>query len=300
MLIFLESDPLESYGIQTAWETPALRYQDFLHNPYGCGWHVDRARFDAMLASAAAQAGAGLMLGARVTSCHLKTDGEWQLEVSQGDKIQNLSGRMLVDATGRRAVLAGRLGSQASMADQLIGVVAFSRSSETERCALIEAVENGWWYSAPLPGDRIVFAYMTDSDLWKAHPDWNDLLKLTQFTLRRAGLMEVSPPIHIISAASIVHDPVTGPNWIAIGDAALAFDPLSGQGIFKSIETGLRSSSTIERHFGGDSSALTEYGSWIKEGYRSYLSERSRFYSNVRRWPASCFWTRRGEAASPA
>jgi flavin-dependent dehydrogenase len=290
---FLECGPLESYGIQTAWETPELRYQDFLHNPYGCGWHVDRARFDAMLASAAAHAGAELMLGARVTSCDMETDGRWRLAVSQGEKIHNLSGRMLVDATGRRAFLAGRLGSQASMADQLIGVVTFSRSSEAERCALIEAVENGWWYSAPLPGDRMVFAYMTDSDLWKAHPDWSDLLQLTHFTLQRAGNVEVPPSIHIVSAASIVHYPVTGPDWMAIGDAALAFDPLSGQGVFKSIETGIRASAIIARHFGGDSGALPEYGSWVKENYQSYLSERGRFYSSVKRWPASPFWIRR-------
>ena len=55
---FLESGPLQSYGMQTAWETPAPRRQDFVRNPYGCGWHVDRARFDAMLAQAAAEAGA--------------------------------------------------------------------------------------------------------------------------------------------------------------------------------------------------------------------------------------------------
>jgi flavin-dependent dehydrogenase len=293
---FLECGSLESYGIQTAWETPALRYQDFLQNPYGCGWHVDRARFDAMLATAAAQAGAELMLGARVTSCHMTKDGPWRLEVSQGEKTHNLSGRILVDATGRRAVFAGRLGSQASMADQLIGVVTVSHGSETERCALIEAVENGWWYSAPLPGDRTVFAYMTDSDLWKSHPDWSDLMKLTHFTLKRAGKVEVPPSIHIVSAASIVHDPVTGPNWIAIGDAALAFDPLSGQGVFKSIDTGIRSSAIIARHLDGDSSVLAEYESWVKENYRSYLSERSRFYCNVSRWPASPFWMRRMSA----
>lgn len=66
---FLECEPLESYGIQTAWETPSPRYQHFLRNPYGCGWHVDRARFDAMLASAAAQTGAELVVSARIGSC---------------------------------------------------------------------------------------------------------------------------------------------------------------------------------------------------------------------------------------
>ena len=290
---FLECGPLESYGIQTVWESPAPRHQDFLHNPYGCGWHVDRARFDAMLASAAAEAGAEVLLGARVTSWHQKADGKWQLDVALGGKTHNLSGRMLVDATGRKALLSSRLGSQARVADQLVGVVAFIDRSETAQWTLIEAVEAGWWYSAPLPGARMVLAFMTDSDLWKDQPDWSDHLKLAEFTSQRSGRLEVPPRIHIVSAASVVHLPVTGSDWIAIGDAALAFDPLSGQGIFKSIETGIRSSSIIARHLESDSTALAEYESWVALGYQSYLSERTRFYSSVTRWPESRFWKRR-------
>lgn len=289
---FLECGPLESYGIQTAWETPMPRHQDFLHNPYGCGWHVDRARFDAMLASAAEQAGAELMVSARVTSGHLGAEGLWRLEAVQSGTTQNLRGRMLVDATGRKALLASRLGSQARVADRLIGAVAFFHSSETAQWTLIEAIEEGWWYSATLPGARMVLAYMTDSDLWKA-PGWPELLKLAPLTLQRLGPVEVPPPLQIISAASVVRCPVAGPNWMAIGDAALAFDPLSGQGVFKSLETGARSSSAIARYFDGDSSGLAEYENWVQESFQSYLSVRAQFYSSARRWPGSLFWQRR-------
>src|SRR5262249_36638706 len=80
---FLECGPLESYAIRPAWETSTPRHQDFIQNPYGCGWHVDRARFDAMLAHAAAEAGAELFLGARVSSCSKGADGRWVLELAQ-------------------------------------------------------------------------------------------------------------------------------------------------------------------------------------------------------------------------
>ena len=144
---FLECNPLESYGILTSWESPTPRYQNFLDNPYGCGWHVDRVRFDAMLASSAAQAGAELMLAARATSWQQKADGQWRLEVVQGAKTHDLICRVLIDATGRKAAVASRLGSQPRAADQLIGVVAFIDCSQTGQWTLIEAVEDGWWYS---------------------------------------------------------------------------------------------------------------------------------------------------------
>jgi len=289
---FLECRPLPSYGIRTAWETPVPHHQDLVQNPYGCGWHVDRARFDAMLAAAAAQAGAALFLSARVSSCSKGADGQWVLEAAQNGTVMSLTGRMLVDATGRKAMLASRMGGKADVADRLIGVVSFSDNSEMAQWTLVEAVEDGWWYSVPLPGAGMVFAYMTDSDLWM-EKKWDELLHVAPLTFERAGCRPIPPPSQIVSAASVVRCPVTGLDWIAVGDAALAFDPLSGQGVFKSIETGARCGSAIAKYFDGDLNALAEYATWVKETYQSHLSTRAQFYSSVVRWPGSRFWKRR-------
>jgi flavin-dependent dehydrogenase len=292
---FLECGPLESYGIQTAWETTAPRYQDFLRNPYGCGWHVDRARFDSILAHAAVRAGAELIMPARVTNCQRRSDGVWQVDTARGEAVLKLTGRMLLDATGRKGLLATKLGSQAHVTDRLIGAVPFSDVRDTAQQTLIEAVQHGWWYSAPIPGARIVITYMTDSDLWR-NSDWSDLLKHAPLTSARAGSLPIPPPLQIVSAVSVVRCPVTGPDWMAIGDAALAYDPLSGQGVLNSIETGTRSSATTARYLGGDPTALAEYEAWLHDTYQSYLSYRSQLYRSVLRWPKSEFWKRRATA----
>jgi flavin-dependent dehydrogenase len=290
---FLACDPLESYGIRSAWETSAPEHQDFLRNPYGCGWHVDRARFDGMLASAAAEAGAELMVSACVRSCQRTAGDQWEIEVAQGATMLTLTGRRLVDATGRRALLASRLGTQTDVVDHLVGVVALAPHQEAERWTLIEAMESGWWYSAPLPGGRTVFAFMTDADLWKA-ANWADLLRSAPLTSQRAGSAGVPSPTEIVSAGSLIRQPVAGPDWIAIGDAALAFDPLSGQGVLNSMETGTQSACAIERHFNGDSDSLAEYQNWVEKIHQDYLDLRHRFYGRVRRWSStSPFWKRR-------
>jgi flavin-dependent dehydrogenase len=291
---FMASDRVESHGIRSAWETPIARHHDFLYNPYGCGWHVERARFDAMLARAAADAGAELIVSARITALDEDVNGQWLLEVASGGKKRTLRGRLLVDATGRKASIARKLGCGVHAVDRLVGAVAVLPRSEAEQWTLIEAVESGWWYSAPLPSDRTVFAYMTDSDLWR-NSSWGELLKQAPLTSERATRMEKLPRIHIVSAASVLRVPVTGPNWIAAGDAAFAFDPLSGLGIYKSIESGLRSSAAIARCFEGERSSMVEYENWTAEGFGSYLSMRRQFYSTVERWPRSLFWHRRME-----
>jgi len=137
---------------------------------------------------------------------------------------------------------------------------------------------------------------MTDSDLWLDRK-WDELLQLAPLTFERASCRNLPPPFQIVSAASVVRHPVTGPDWVAIGDAALAFDPLSGQGVFKSIETGTRCCSAIAKCFDGDSSALAEYETWVEESYQYYLAMQKQFYASVARWPESQFWRRRASGS---
>jgi flavin-dependent dehydrogenase len=68
--------------------------------------------------------------------------------------------------------------------------------------------------------------------------------------VERAGAIETLFPIRIVSAASVLREPVHGPNWIAAGIAALAFDPLTGLGVHKAIESGLPSSAAIASSLG--------------------------------------------------
>jgi len=295
---FLASEHVESHGIRSAWEMPTARHHDFLYNPYGSGWHVERASFDAMLAGAAADAGAEVIVSGCVTALDEDVNGGWLLTIAAGGKKRSLLGRLLVDATGRKATIARKLGCRVQAVDRLVGAVAVLPRSEAEHWTLIEAVENGWWYSAPLPGDRAVFAYMTDSDLWR-NSSWGELLKQAPLTSERATPMKKQPRIHIVSAASVLRQPVTGPNWIAAGDAALAFDPLSGLGIYKTIESGLRCSAAIACCFEGDRSGMIEYENWAAEGFQSYLSMRRQFYGSVQRWPRSRFWQRRAMLIAP-
>ena len=51
---------LPCYGNLAVWGADEPQAADFLFNPYGHGWHVDRARFDAMLREATVAAGAVL------------------------------------------------------------------------------------------------------------------------------------------------------------------------------------------------------------------------------------------------
>ena len=74
---FFALDPLESPGIVSAWG--GLRHeQDYVCNPHGSGWHVDRNRFDALLFRQAAAAGVKCFEHCRATVRRTESAG-WQV-----------------------------------------------------------------------------------------------------------------------------------------------------------------------------------------------------------------------------
>ncbi|CAM5482815.1 hypothetical protein SAVIM40S_04474 [Streptomyces avidinii] len=94
-------------------------------------------------------------------------------------------------------------------------------------------------------------------------------------------------------------DVVHGDGWVAAGDAAAAFDPLSSQGILTALYTGMRAGQAVHDHLGGDRTALTHYATELDTITAAHLRNRRTFYGLEYRWPRHAFWRRR-HTAGPA
>ena len=57
---FMDLAPIPSYATRSVWGGPAPEEHSHLMTPFGCGWHVERVRFDAMLAQCAVTRGASV------------------------------------------------------------------------------------------------------------------------------------------------------------------------------------------------------------------------------------------------
>jgi flavin-dependent dehydrogenase len=96
------------------------------------------------------------------------------------------------------------------------------------------------------------------------------------------------------STNSRLLNPITGPNWLAVGDAASRFDPLSSQGIVKALRSGIFASYAIgDLLVRSDPTGLRRYQHYITEEFRSYTQTRAKYYGQEQRWPQSPFWRRR-------
>jgi flavin-dependent dehydrogenase len=298
---FLEQKPAPSFGVRSAWGSEELRSHDFIFSPYGPGWHVARNRFDALLARCAAEAGAQVYSSIAEPRIVAKA-GAWQIDLAAAGAHRRFRAGFIVDATGRRAAFARKQGARRILFDALIGASAVfpARESTPAGFTLIEAVENGWWYSAVLPDSRLIVVYMTDGDIYaKTRKDgWRAQIIRTRHTRLRMDLRDLPFSETRLAAANTSRlDRVAGPNWLAVGDAAIAFDPLCGQGVYKALQSGIRAADSILRRngYGGDT-AFQEYADVIARGYTSYLRSWVQFYDLERRWRSSPFWRRRNRA----
>ncbi len=163
---------------------------------------------------------------------------------------------------------------------------------------LVEAQEDGWWYSALTPDSCMVVAWMSDADLIRRQgmhiaANWLEHLQRSRLTWARVAQGQPELPPRVQAAQSQRLTKTSGPGWVATGDAASTLDPLSSQGILKALRTGKLASFVALDSLAGRLSSQLRYDALLARDYHQYHETKTWFYSLERRWPESPFWVRR-------
>jgi flavin-dependent dehydrogenase len=284
---------LPCHGNRSSWGADAVDEMPFIFTPYGHGWHLDRRKFERLLAGRAAEAGAQRVTQTAVVDLLRDGDG-WRLQCDGGAWIE---ARFVIDATGRASSIARRMGAQRIVEDALIAVVAFlvpDGDGDRDSFTLVEAVEHGWWYTAVLPDARLAAMFITDPVVVSARAarsreGWNAMLAHAPLT--RARIESHRYRLHdaprCVDAGSARLDRVAGDGWLAIGDAAAALDPLSSHGIAAALAGGIEAARAIT------DGSTERFERVIDASWTAYVAMRRAFYAAERRWSQTPFWRRR-------
>jgi flavin-dependent dehydrogenase len=273
---------LPCHSNRSVWGSDAVDELPFVFSPYGHGWHLDRRRFDRRLNERAVEAGAERAAATSVVAVSRAGD-RWRLACRGA--VEEVEAKFVVDATGRASRIARLLGARRTVHDPLVAVVAFLESDDGARDSytLVEAAENGWWYTAPLPSNRLALMFITEAPLDEpafAFPPH------TLARVERHGYQITAAP-RVVDAGSARLDRFGGDGWLAIGDAAASLDPLSSHGIAAAMHGGMLAAEAI---LTGESQG---YFRAIEGMWNGYTSMRRAFYAAERRWVAAPFWKRR-------
>lgn len=298
---FLSHNFTPSYGTSAAWGSPELHTNEFLYSPFGYGWNLDRMIFDQFMINEAKKRGTVFFCN---TSCSksIKSKNYWSLNCKHDQGKQIILAKFVVDATGKKAAFSSLQGISKIAQDQLVGIYRYyeikTKNNSIGNGACIETDPFGWWYSATLPNNKMIVSYMTDADianelqLRKKDP-LDNLLSKTIYTSKRLSEVLIHTEPKVVAAHSQHLSSVIGDAWLAVGDAASSYDPISSLGIYKSLLMSRFAAFAILDNLKGDSQGLRKYQLIISQDFEGYQSKKQDYYSQENRFKNESFWKRR-------
>jgi flavin-dependent dehydrogenase len=275
---------------RSAWGSSELQVRDDLFGVWGPSCIVDRAALERALAEVARGCGVTLLRGERLQRV-AQVAGGVRLTLATGHELE---ASFVVDATGRSASVARQLGAAPLACDSLVALQArLTPAAAPERAILVESTANGFWYSAPAADGSLAAVYFTDAQRLPrtaAGALWRSALAESRHTRERTRDCRACEAVFVRTARSQRLDRAAGDGWLAVGDAAMAWDPLSSSGLTHAI---LGASHAAAAAISDDRAQACEaYVDRVRREFAAYLVTRARIYGDVRAHTGS-FWQRR-------
>lgn len=280
-------------GTRSRWASDEVREKSFLFHPAGSGLRLDRPAFDGVLLNNAQTAGADVIGATQILSAD-RCRGAWRVELKTSDSVIGVRASQVIDCTGRRSLFLRRQGIGRRQHDRLVALVMTAKARDEDGRLSLEAQPYGWWYRVVAPNGEEVVTLMTDSDLasatrLRAPGRLAELFSSTSMGRDRQGAFRATKPASVAASTSFP-DSIAGEGWLAAGDAAAAYDPLSSEGIQKAIVGGRDAARAA---LAGD---FSDYEERWRAAATAYLETRKDHYRANPRWPSDPFWARRHEA----
>jgi flavin-dependent dehydrogenase len=261
---------------------------------------VDRQRFDQALRHDLSAASVRLVAG-RVIRWHIHATGH-EVEVETETDSQIWRTDFVIEARGRQApaLAQGLRGPEA-----LSLLHSWRTDSDGRLAAGVESLPNGWAWMAHLPDGRCYWQ-------WTMSPRHNPLPPRAQIAAATAALRQSSLSqrilgtpvdgssiqVHARSNTTTLCQATGGPHWLRVGDAALAADSLSGNGIFQVLSSALQAPAIVHTLLQrpADASLALAFHQQRAEhlGLRFARTGRD-FYAAERRWATAPFWQERAK-----
>ena len=232
-------------------------YPEYFARPYA--FHVERARFDELLLNHARQRGADAREGWKVTDVLFDEGRVAGCTACDADGHEmEIRARLVVDATGRASLMAGRLGWRRP--DPGLNKVAYythiagaqRHVSDGAVMTDIHTVNGGWIWYIPLSGDIVSVgavldahcAIMRETRGMQARFDRavSQCGRVREWTAGGQQILDV----HSVSNISYQNHCFVGDGFVLIGDAAIFVDPIFSAGVTLAMRSAMFAADTID------------------------------------------------------
>ncbi|MGQ0669870.1 MAG: NAD(P)/FAD-dependent oxidoreductase [Actinomycetota bacterium] len=257
-------------------------------------YNVERDVFDTMLLRHAHELGAKVLQGVNVKKVLFDGDRAVGVRAAVADGWErDLTGRVIVDASGRRCMIANQLGLRRKDPDfNQFGIYSWFRGVEPnppgyEGFLFLHflGLERAWAWQIPMRNGVCSVGVVTDkADFQKSgrsHQDFLESLVERNNTLRyNMRNAERIRPWWIEGDYSYKVDQLSGPGWLLAGDSLRFVDPIFSTCVDVAAYSSLYAFEAVEATFGGadEEAAFEEYARRVGDGVDAWYDLIALFY----------------------
>jgi len=278
----------KTFGYHSLWNSEVLTTDNFFdHNPYKYGLKLNKKQ---LLVD----------LGELVTDHTIpfdklieinRSDENFTLKVKSNNSVNVINGRVIVDATGRNRSILKHFGVTSKEFDDQVALscqLPYFNPPQLMHQVYVESFENGWGIVSSLNKEMNGMTLYTKKGSpilpqLKDYRNWKAVLSNTKY-LKDFLSDELDRKVVGGKANSSRASQIAGSNWLAIGDAAIAFDPVSSHGVSNAIYCANAASGAIQSRIKKDAIApFKDYDDTLCQVFNAYLKQKSRLYDTENR-----------------
>ena len=277
--LFERSALKKTLGYHSLWGTAGVvDINFFFHSPFQYGLKLDKQKLLRALEKQLARPAVAVDNGFEFHPVHK------EIHFRSENGFAMVKGKVFVEATGRSRALLKAMNIPVWELDHQL---AFSchlpriRPPQIKHDVFTELFDGGWGIVSGLDEETNVMTLFANKGTLLAgymrdYTNWRGILTKTRL-LKEFLVDSVGVKVTGAAANSSRAERIAGQGWLAVGDAAIAFDPLSSHGITNAVYCAWQAASAITQALKtGTSTPLLDYANTLEKIFEGYLETQQR------------------------
>jgi len=286
LLELFKKSSSKTFGYHSIWNSEILTTDNFFdHNPYKYGLKLNKKEVLNDL---------GELVADHVIQFNNlieidRSDENVTVKIESNNAVQTINSRVIVDATGRNRAILKQLGITSEPFDNQVALschLPYFKHPKLMHQVYVESFEHGWGIVSSLNEQINGMTLYTKKGSpllpqLKEYKNWKELLSNTKL-LKDFLSDDLNRKVVGGEANSSRASKISGSNWLAIGDAAIAFDPLSSHGVSNAIYCANLASKTIESYVINNTIVpFQNYDVTLGKIFNEYVKQKSKLYDPI-------------------
>ncbi|MFT6138300.1 MAG: flavin-dependent dehydrogenase [Salibacteraceae bacterium] len=273
----------KTFGYHSIWNSDTLGTDNFFnHNPYKYGLKLNKKK---LLADLGTETEGDLISYTNLVEINTTAENI-TVRIKSDGKVKTISSKVIVDATGRNRAVLKQFGINSESFDQQVALschLPYFKHPKIIHQIYTESFEHGWGIVSSLNKQINGITLYTEKgspilSQLKDYQNWKNLLSKTKY-LKDFLLDDANRKVIGTDANSSRASQIAGSNWLAIGDAAIAFDPISSHGNSNAIYSANAAANAIELKMQNNSiTSFQKYANTLSEIFETYLEQKVELY----------------------